>query len=96
MPAGSDITLPLAQVTIEGQAARLQFIGIVSPGLYQINVLVRQGLSSGDQALKVTLLIGPSAPQVVVIPIQQKRRHIALARIVRLRTISCRLVRLHE
>jgi uncharacterized protein (TIGR03437 family) len=67
---GPDITAPLAQVTIGGQPAQLQFCGIVSPGVYQINTVVPQGLSSGDQPLKVTLLSGSSVPQTVFVPIQ--------------------------
>ena len=67
---GPDITAPLAQVTIGGQAAQLQFCGIVSPGVYQINAVVPQGLSSGDQPMKVTLLSGPSVPQTLFVPIQ--------------------------
>lgn len=66
---GPDITLPLAQVTIGGQVAQLQFCGIVSPGVYQINATVPQGLSTGDQPLKVTLLSGPSVGQTLFIPV---------------------------
>jgi len=68
--SGPDITQPLAQVTIGGQAAQLQFCGIVSPGVYQVNAVVPSGLSSGDQPLKFTLLSGPSSPQTLFIPIQ--------------------------
>jgi uncharacterized protein (TIGR03437 family) len=68
--SGPDITQPLAQVTIGGQAAQLQFCGMVSPGVYQVNAVVPSGLSSGDQPLKLTLLSGPSLPQTLFIPIQ--------------------------
>jgi uncharacterized protein (TIGR03437 family) len=67
---GSDITAPLARVTIGGQAAQLSFCGIVSPGVYQINAVVPGGLATGDQPLTVTLLSGPSVPQTLAIPIQ--------------------------
>jgi uncharacterized protein (TIGR03437 family) len=67
---GPDITAPLAQVTIGGQPAQLQFCGIVSPGVYQINAVVPQGLGTGDQPLKVTLLSGSSVPQTVFVPVQ--------------------------
>lgn len=67
---GSDIRAPLAQVTIGGQAAQVQFCGIISPGVYQINATVPAGLASGDQPLKVTLLSGASVPQTVFIPVQ--------------------------
>jgi uncharacterized protein (TIGR03437 family) len=68
--SGPDITAPLAQVSIGGQAAQLQFCGIVSPGVYQINAVVPQGVASGDQPLKVALLSGPSVPQTLFVPIQ--------------------------
>ena len=67
---GADIAAPLAQITIGGQAAQLQFCGIASPGVYQINAVVPQGVSSGDQLLRVTLLSGPSVTQSLFIPIQ--------------------------
>lgn len=67
---GPDITAPLAQVTIGGQPAQLQFCGIVGPGLYQINATVPPGLASGDQPLKVSLLSGPAVTQTLFIPIQ--------------------------
>jgi uncharacterized protein (TIGR03437 family) len=60
----------LAQVTIGGQAATVQFCGIVSPGTYQINATVPAGVPSGDQALTVALLTGPSVPQTLFIPVQ--------------------------
>jgi uncharacterized protein (TIGR03437 family) len=68
--SGGDITKPLAQVTIGGQAAQLLFCGIVSPGVYQINAVVPQGVSSGDQQMQVTLLSGAAVPQTVYVPIQ--------------------------
>ncbi|HTS65959.1 MAG TPA: choice-of-anchor V domain-containing protein [Candidatus Acidoferrales bacterium] len=68
--SGPDITQPLAQVTIGGQAAQLQFCGIVSPGVYQVNAVVPSGLAGGDQPLKVTLLSGPSSAQTLFIPVQ--------------------------
>jgi uncharacterized protein (TIGR03437 family) len=67
---GADITAPLAQVTIGGQAATLQFCGIVSPGVYQINLVVPPGVASGDQPLKISLLSGPTVPQTMFVPIQ--------------------------
>ena len=68
--SGPDITLPLAQVTVGGQPAQLRFAGIVAPGVYQINVIVPQGLSSGDQQVTVSLLNGSTVSQSLVIPIQ--------------------------
>ena len=67
---GSDITAPLAQVSIGGQPAQLQFCGIVSPGVYQVNAIVPPGVASGDQPLKLTLLSGPAVTQNLMIPVQ--------------------------
>jgi uncharacterized protein (TIGR03437 family) len=67
---GGDITAPLAQITIGGQAAQLQFCGMVSPGVYQINAVVPQGVASGDQPVKMTLLSGASVSQTLFVPIQ--------------------------
>lgn len=67
---GPDIKAPLAQVTIGGKAAQLQFCGIVGPGVYQINAVVPAGLAPGDQPVKVTLLSGPAVPQTLMIPVQ--------------------------
>jgi uncharacterized protein (TIGR03437 family) len=67
---GGDITAALAKVTIGGQPAALQFCGIVSPGVYQINVTVPPGVASGDQPVAMTLLSGPSVTQTVFAPIQ--------------------------
>lgn len=67
---GSDIKAPLAQVTIGGQAAQVQFCGIISPGTYQINATVPAGLSSGDQPLKITLLNGATVSQTTFVPVQ--------------------------
>lgn len=67
---GGDISTAAAQITIGGQAATLQFCGIVSPGVYQINTVVPPGVTAGDQAVKVTLLSGPSVTQTVFIPVQ--------------------------
>jgi uncharacterized protein (TIGR03437 family) len=67
---GGDITLPLCTVTIGGQPAQAQFAGLVSPGLYQVNVVVPQ-VPNGDQAVAMTLLSGPSITQQLFIPVQQ-------------------------
>jgi uncharacterized protein (TIGR03437 family) len=60
-----------ATLTIGGQPATISFIGMVSPGLYQINASVPQGLSPGDQPVVLSLLGGDSTgKQSVTIPIQ--------------------------
>jgi uncharacterized protein (TIGR03437 family) len=66
---GPDITLPLCSVTIGGQPAQVQFAGLVSPGVYQMNVVVPQ-VAAGDQAVTMTLLSGASVQQQVFIPVQ--------------------------
>jgi uncharacterized protein (TIGR03437 family) len=58
-PDGQVLTTsyPLAvtpRVTIGGQAAVVQYAGLVGPGLYQLNVLVPK-LSDGDQAVVIDL-----------------------------------------
>jgi uncharacterized protein (TIGR03437 family) len=67
---GANITAPLAQVTIGGQAAQLLFCGIGSPGVYQINAVVPAGLTAGDQPVTVTLLSGPAVTQSLSVPVQ--------------------------
>lgn len=48
-------TLPtFPTVTIGGLPATVGFAGVISPGLYQLNVTVPTGLASGDNALAVT------------------------------------------
>jgi uncharacterized protein (TIGR03437 family) len=68
--SGADNTLPTQTVTIGGQAATVSFAGIVSPGVYQLNVVVPQ-VAAGDQPVVLTLLAGSStAQQSVFIPVQ--------------------------
>jgi uncharacterized protein (TIGR03437 family) len=67
---GSDITQPLAKVTIGGQAVQLLFCGIVSPGVYQVNAVLPSGLTPGDQPLSMTLLSGASVSQTLMVPVQ--------------------------
>ncbi len=50
--SGTLPTLPL--VTIGGIPARVQFAGVVSPGLYQFNVEVPANVPTGDNALVAT------------------------------------------
>ncbi len=66
---GPDVSAALCTITIGGQPAQIQFFGIVSPGVYQANVVVPQ-VSSGDQAVALKLLSGPSVTQQVFIPVQ--------------------------
>ena len=41
-------------VTIGGVPAAVQFAGLISPGLYQFNVVVPTNLSVGDNAIVAT------------------------------------------
>jgi uncharacterized protein (TIGR03437 family) len=66
---GPDITLPAATVTIGGQNAQVTFAGLVSPGLYQLNVVVPT-VAAGDQPVVLKLLSGPATTQQVFIPVQ--------------------------
>jgi uncharacterized protein (TIGR03437 family) len=50
--SGSLPTLPV--VRIGGSAATVQFAGLVSPGLYQFNVVVPAGAQDGDNPLTAT------------------------------------------
>ncbi|HSM79061.1 MAG TPA: choice-of-anchor V domain-containing protein [Bryobacteraceae bacterium] len=62
-------TGPVA-VTIGGIPAAVQFAGISAAGLYQLNVVVPQGLTSGDQPVVATTSDGGSTAQQVYIPVQ--------------------------
>jgi uncharacterized protein (TIGR03437 family) len=57
-PAGtatpSQAQLNSVQVTIGGRAAAVTFTGLISPGLFQINAVVPDNLTNGDQELFIT------------------------------------------
>ncbi len=52
---GSDVQtgdlFPMPTIMIGGVAAQVQFAGVVSPGLYQFNVVVPAGAANGDNSL---------------------------------------------
>lgn len=50
--SGTLPTLPV--VTIGGAQATVEFAGLISPGLYQFNVVIPQGAASGDNVLVAT------------------------------------------
>lgn len=62
--SGSLPALPVIQ--IGGTAAQVQFAGVVSPGLYQFNVVVPAGLADGDQPLTAAYNGAASASGVVL------------------------------
>ncbi len=44
----------LPTVLINGAAAQARFAGVISPGLYQINVVIPSGAANGDNAISVS------------------------------------------
>ncbi len=60
-------TLPaLPQVTIGNLPASVQFAGVISPGLYQFNVVVPAALADGDHALVATYNGASSQPNLLL------------------------------
>jgi uncharacterized protein (TIGR03437 family) len=45
---------PLPAITVAGRSATVQFAGLVSPGLFQFNVIVPDSVPQGDQTIKAT------------------------------------------
>jgi uncharacterized protein (TIGR03437 family) len=45
---------PLPAITIAGKNATVQFAGLISPGLFQFNVIVPDTVPQGDQIVKAT------------------------------------------
>ena len=48
------VAAPLPTVTVGGLPATVQFAGLISPGLYQFNVVLPASLPSGDNSLTAT------------------------------------------
>lgn len=65
----SGILSPLPVVTIGGLAATVQYAALVSPGLYQFNVVIPANAPSGDNPLVATMN-GVAAAPVELITIQ--------------------------
>uniref|UniRef100_Q01N79 IPT/TIG domain-containing protein n=1 Tax=Solibacter usitatus (strain Ellin6076) TaxID=234267 RepID=Q01N79_SOLUE len=57
---------PLPSVAIGGIPAEVQFAGLVSPGLFQINVVIPGNASTGDNTLSATLNGVPVAPVALI------------------------------
>jgi len=74
LTAGSEYqTGPLPtwpQVTIGGTTATVQFAGVISPGLYQINVVVPTNAANGDNQVIATYG-GASSPAGAMIPVSR-------------------------
>jgi uncharacterized protein (TIGR03437 family) len=45
---------PLPTITIAGRSAQVQFAGLISPGLFQFNVIVPDAVPQGDQTIRAT------------------------------------------
>ena len=59
---------PLPVVTVGGLPAAVQFAGLVTPGLFQFNVVIPPGAPSGDNAIVAT--IGGAATPAMLITVQ--------------------------
>ena len=59
----------LPQVQISGETAIVTFAGVISPGLYQLNVTIPQGAQSGDNSLVLTYN-GQTSPAGDMISVQ--------------------------
>jgi uncharacterized protein (TIGR03437 family) len=60
---------PQPVIKIGGMTATVQFAGLISPGLFQFNVVVPTSLSDGDQPMTATIS-GTSAQAGTLITIQ--------------------------
>jgi uncharacterized protein (TIGR03437 family) len=60
----------LPKVQIGGIDAKVEFAGVVSPGLYQLNVTVPASIQSGDRSITCTYE-GSSVPAGALIPVQR-------------------------
>lgn len=69
--SGAAPTTNPVTVTIGGQPAQVQFAGISGAGLYQLNVVVPQGLSNGDQPVVAATSDGKATTQQVYIAVLQ-------------------------
>lgn len=60
----------LPTVTVGGIAAQVLYAGVVSPGLFQVNIQIPPGVSTGYQPVIVTYA-GVASPAGVVVPISE-------------------------
>jgi uncharacterized protein (TIGR03437 family) len=65
----SGVLPSLPSVQIGGASATVSFAGVISPGLYQLNVAVPAGLASGDNLLAVSYA-GLTSPLGVLLALQ--------------------------
>lgn len=57
---------PLPTITVAGRSATVQFAGLVSPGLFQLNVIVPDPIPQGDQTIKTTFGGGSTQPGTIL------------------------------
>jgi uncharacterized protein (TIGR03437 family) len=53
---------PIPSITVGGRNASLQFAGLVSPGLFQFNVIVPEQVPQGDLLIRATTAGSPTQP----------------------------------
>jgi uncharacterized protein (TIGR03437 family) len=53
-------------ILIGGAPAKVAFAGLISPGLYQINVTIPAGLPAGDATVIATLSNGETQPAAYI------------------------------
>ena len=64
LQSGTLSTLPV--VTIGGIKAQVQYVGLVSPGQFQFNVLIPATLANGDQSITVTYNTATTQPGALI------------------------------
>jgi uncharacterized protein (TIGR03437 family) len=69
-PVQSGTLIPLPAVQIGGDAATVQFAGLVSPGLYQFNIVVPPGAADGDLSVAISSG-GSSIPSGVLLTVKR-------------------------
>jgi len=65
-----DLPTPWPIVTIGGVSASVRFAGLISPGLYQLNVVVPSSAANGDNQV-VAISGGVSSPAGAMIPVSR-------------------------
>jgi uncharacterized protein (TIGR03437 family) len=61
--------IPLPVISVGGRTAAIQFAGAVSPGLYQLNIVVPDSVPAGDNAISASSA-GLTTQTGVVIPVE--------------------------
>ena len=76
-PVGEVFPVPLSlaspaavTITVGGRRAVVEFAGLVSPGLYQFNIVIPDGLTAGDQQV-ITEIGGVRSPDGVMLSVNR-------------------------